>query len=165
MFTFKCPLYRFYDWSLVHFRPIWWPGPVVSRPKSFKRYKNQWFFDARPQKTFKNIGFSNLSRGPTRKTIEKSWVFALSPDQSCSNNIKTSVFLMRGYKNNVKLLVSAMSRGPARKTWKKLMVFAWPPDQSCSNVIKTNGLSMQVSQNYVKLLVSATWVGSQREKH
>ena len=40
---------------------------VAPRPKLFKRYKNQWYFDARLQERSKTNGFSNLSRGETEK--------------------------------------------------------------------------------------------------
>ena len=41
------------------------------------------------------------------KNTVKLMVFALAPDQCCSNAIKTNAFLMQGSKNTVKVMVSA----------------------------------------------------------
>ena len=40
---------------------------IAPQQQVLKRYKNQWFFDARLQKHSKTNGFSNLGQGATQK--------------------------------------------------------------------------------------------------
>ena len=75
-------------------------------PKTQKRNKNTCVFDALipcAQNTSKTVAFWNQRY----KTRVKLMVFALPPDQSCSNGVKTIRFLMQGPKNTIKLWVSA----------------------------------------------------------